>query len=186
MDAKTDVIDVGTRIERVAGELGLTMTAEFIPWSRSRNKSEKQPSLNWRVTISRKGRAVVTTDYMAGSGQAPSYKPLDRTVVRAEVVEWECEHGLRGHWADGLNCVIKAAGAKPITPKLADVISSLVLDSDVIEHPDFELWAAEFGYDIDSRKAEAIYRACLDIALKLRAGIGDEGVAKLREACQDY
>ena len=30
------------------------------------------------------------------------------------------------------------------------------------------------------------YRACLDIALKLRAAIGEDGLAKLREAAQDY
>lgn len=33
------------RIERVARKLGLTMTAVFVPFSQSRNKDEKHPSL---------------------------------------------------------------------------------------------------------------------------------------------
>lgn len=44
----------------------------------------------------------------------------------------------------------------------------------------------ELGYDPDSRKAEAIYKACLEIALKLRNALGEDGLAKLREAAQDY
>jgi hypothetical protein len=59
-------------------------------------------------------------------------------------------------------------------------------DSEVIDHPNFESWASEIGYDADSRKAESIYRACLEIALKLRSALGDRGLKELREACQDY
>jgi hypothetical protein len=34
--------------------------------------------------------------------------------------------------------------------------------------------------------AEAIYNACIDIALKLRSAIGESGLSELREAFQDY
>ncbi len=37
-----------------------------------------------------------------------------------------------------------------------------------------------------SRKAEAIYRACIETALQLRAGIGEAAMSALRDACQDY
>lgn len=58
----------------------------------------------------------------------------------------------------------------------------------------FENWASEYGYDTDSRKAESIYQACLDIALKLRGdialklrgAIGDSGMVELQTAFQDY
>ena len=36
------------------------------------------------------------------------------------------------------------------------------------------------------RKAEAIYKACLEIALQLRSGLGDAIINELREAGQDY
>jgi hypothetical protein len=60
------------------------------------------------------------------------------------------------------------------------------MDSDVFNYSSFEEWASTFGYDADSRKGESIYRTCLDIALKLRNAIGEDGLQKLREACQDY
>ena len=47
-------------------------------------------------------------------------------------------------------------------------------------------WAKDFGYDTDSRKAETTYRACLEIALQLRNGIGEAGFTRLQEASFDY
>src|SRR5690606_27827140 len=47
-------------------EAGLTVAAVFVPWSQSRNKGERSPSLNWRVTLQCKGRDVLTCDYSAG------------------------------------------------------------------------------------------------------------------------
>ena len=53
--------------------LKLTVAAVFVPFSQSRNKAEKSPSLNWRVTVKRDGRDVLTTDYMAGIAYCPGY-----------------------------------------------------------------------------------------------------------------
>ena len=50
----------------------------------------------------------------------------------------------------------------------------------------FENWAAEYGFDPDSRKAESIYRLCLEYALAMRAALGDSGMAELCNAFQDY
>ncbi len=160
-------------IETTIAELGLTMNVEFVPFSRSRNKGEKLPSLNWIVTILRNGREVLTTDYMAGSGHCESYKASvaamggRNSIMRDEAIRRECE-------------VSKAR------PDIADVLHSLVSDSDVLEYSTSEQWANDLGYDADSRKGEAIYRACLEIALKIRNGIGESGMAKLREAFIDY
>lgn len=171
-------------IEAIAADLGLTLESEFVPFSKSRNASEKQPSLNWKVTLKRNGRPILTTDYMAGSGHCPAYKQGDRSIARVDAVKAECELGL--------TCRIDAGGypismrSKPILPNFADVLHSLASDADVIDAGGFEEWAGNLGYDTDSRKAEATYRACLDIALKLRSGLGDDGLAKLREATQDY
>ena len=68
----------------------------------------------------------------------------------------------------------------------ADVLHSLVSDSDVLNYNSFESWASELGYDLDSRKAEGIYRACLSFSLALRNGLGEQLLADLREAVQDY
>ncbi len=185
------MIDAKTRIEDAAVELGLTMTAVFVPFSKSRNAGEKHPSLNWLVTFHRNGREVITMDYVAGSGHCPAYRATVRemgnqnSLLRQEVIRWECEHGTPGRHNGGLSGVGKS-GQPPILPEFADVLGCLVHDADAIDSGSFEDWADDRGYDPDSRKAEATYRACLEIALKLQAALGEEGLEKLREAAQDY
>lgn len=175
------------KIEAVAAELGITMTTVFVPWSQSRNKGEKQPSLNWEVTLHRKvgpgdgGVTVLTTDYSAGYGHCPSYKPR-ATIFSDKAVRFECKHG---HAALGDNDCCFTAG-KAILPEFADVLHSLASEAEVLDRSSFEEWASELGYDTDSRKAEGVYRACLEIALKLRNALGEDGLKKLQEACQDY
>jgi hypothetical protein len=76
----------------------LDIVSTFVPFSQSRNKTEKTPSLNWRVTLRRDGREVLTTDYSAGCAHAPSYKQTQgrRTVEddeRDRCVKSECENG---------------------------------------------------------------------------------------------
>lgn len=181
-------------IREVAASLGLSMTVEFVPWSLSRNAGEKFPSLNWKVTLHKGGRMaqterecngypILTTDYGAGCGHCPSYTQGRQSVDDAEAVRWECENGRK---ALPLANAGGFARGKPILPELADVLHSLASDADAIDHPNYEDWASDLGYDPDSRKGEATYRACLEIALKLRAALGEDGLKELREAVQDY
>jgi hypothetical protein len=173
-------------IEAVAAELGLTMAAKFVPHSQSRNKADKEPRLNWVVTLRVGDRVVIETDYTAGQGHCPAYKQRGgRTAVARELVRWECEHGKPGFWSYGMGLVLQRS-AKPILPALADVLHCLCSDADAIDYGSFEDWANSVGYDPDSRKAEATYRACLELALKLRNGLGDEKLARLRGAVQGY
>lgn len=56
-----------------------------------------------------------------------------------------------------------------------------------VESPFFAAQNAEtFGYDPDSRSAEKVYRACMEIALKMRAALGESGLSRLNEIFQDY
>lgn len=164
---------------------GITITAEFVPWSQSRSavKSPKLAdyNLNWRVTLAKDGREIVTTDYGAGQGHCPSYKQGARwTSDYAASIKWECENGAKYmSWHS-------TTRADPILPDSADVLASLLMDSGVLDSSNFEEWASDLGYDTDSRKAESIYRACLEIALKMRNGLGESVLADLRESAQDY
>jgi hypothetical protein len=63
-------------------------------------------------------------------------------------------------------------------------MQSLVRDADALHSAGFDDWAADYGYDTDSRKAESIYRACLEIGQKLRAGLGQALLDELRLAAQ--
>lgn len=165
--------------------LGLTMRADFVPFSQSRNKAEKIPSLNWIVTIVRDGRDVLTTEYGRGSGHAPAGRTgMRQTGEVRRMIAYECEHGRRARYMPRADHII--AGTLLPGPDICDVLYSLASDSDVIDCATFEEWADNLGYDKDSRSAEKTYRACLEIALKLRAGLGEAGLTQLRQACQDY
>ena len=183
-EAKQAILDV-------AAELGITMTAEFVPWSKSRSAGEKSTSLNWKVSVWRKavnsqGKALIlTTDYMVGCGHCPGYKQSDRTEEGQLVVRWECENGRAGFYRANTGSVA-GKSANPILPDLADVLSSLASEADALNYSTYEERASDLGYDADSRKGEAIYRACLETALKKRNGIGEDGLKRLQEACRNY
>lgn len=180
-----------TEIESFMTENGITVESVFVPFSQSRNKDQDHHSLNWRITIKKNGREILTTDYSAGIGHAPSYKatkppqgyPGNLSMWKRAAIAFETEKGFKmkytpwGEYPDTSN---------PILPGSCDVIYSLASESNALDYPSFEDWALCFGYDPDSRKGETIYRACLETALKMRAGLGDSALAALREACQDY
>jgi hypothetical protein len=181
-----------------ADQHGVTMTAAFVPYSQSRSAKalpDGKPwrSFNWRVTLARAGRVFLETDYSAGSGHAPAQKAgrailmhsgYSEGVAREMLTEWEIEHGFPGIWFSA--CIHRQSRAAPIMPDLADVLYSLSSDASVIDYGGFEQWASEFGYDTDSRKAEGIYRACLECALKMRNALGEAGLEALAAAAQDF
>lgn len=171
--------------------LGLSYSAQFVPFSQSRNKGEKNFSLNWKVTIAKGTHSSqqLTTDYMQGIGHLPGYshnasnKMLEHANVEyaAESGKWDARHDKAGFRTTPQ---FQWKAIKP--PELIDVLHSLVMDSDVINYSSFEDWADCFGYDADSRQAEKIYNDCLQIALKLRAMLGDSTMHELQEAFRDY
>lgn len=159
----------------------LEYSAEFVPQSKSRNADAKEPSLNWRVTLKR-GSLSLVTDYMQGIGHLPkSEKAFNpRSVDGDKAVRRAAEQGTFARH-DGY-----VTSRNPIpAPELSGVLYCLLLDAEAVDHGSFEDWAGNFGYDTDSRKAEGIYRACLETGLKLRAMLGDETIQRLREALQD-
>lgn len=170
----------------IISELGLTISATFVPWSKSRSFKAgaklTERSLNWRIVVQRNGRDVMTTDYTAGIAHCPSYQapPFGRgfSIDHAHAIEIETETG---------RSQMPTRGTRAhILPDTLDVIASLALEASAIDARDFEEWASDFGYDTDSRKAEGIYRACLDTALKLRAALGEGDLQRLRAAAAEH
>ena len=174
-----------TAADRLAfiDSLGLEYSAEFVPFSQSRNAKEKNRSLNWRVTFKR-GRQSLTTDYMQGVGHIIGHKYKARKSLDEDKAESLTCETAKVHYLGKQHGVFMGR-VQPI-PSREDVLHCLVLDAGVLDSPRFEDWSSDFGYDPDSRKGEAIYRACMVIALELRSMIGDVNLAKLRDLFQDY
>lgn len=165
---------------------GVKVTSQFVPFSQSRSKKNKDPNLNWTVTVSKDGRDILTTDYSAGVGHAPAYKKFgDRSFIGAEAVRKECETGRLSRVTEGSDFVYTHASKSLPPPDAKDVLSCLILDASVLNSASFEDWASEYGYDKDSRSAEAAYRTCLDTALKLKNGLGESVFAQMQEAFRD-
>lgn len=83
---------------------------------------------------------------------------------------WQADHWQADHWhcvltsgdkvfstyySKGVGC--RHAG-RPVAPKMVELLECLQLDF-ANTYDDFEDWAVEMGYDVDSRKAEAVYNA---------------------------
>ena len=185
--------------------LGLSFQFEFVPLSKvSKERREgwshdRKPALflTWKCRLmvnmgDRAASCILETDYSAGAAHCPAYSLSvvmaggANSLMRAGTIAWECEHGHAAVPVDNASAgsgfsVRPIKPARPILPDPVDVFGSLLSDASALDHSTFEDWAGDYGYDVDSRKAEKIYRACLEIALKLRAALGDEALAKARD-----
>lgn len=166
----------------------LTCDFKFVPFSVSRNKAEKNHSLNWIYTLKRNDREILSGDYMQGSGHAPAHsrnfkiKPDKPIAVRGE-----CETGkihIENPFSSG-SLPHETSKHIPV-PLIRDILYALMIDASVLDSGSFESWAGDLGYDTDSRTAEKIYSLCVQTALKLRGSLGAEGVTEFQTAFQDY
>lgn len=73
-----------------------------------------------------------------------------------------------------------------LRPEDRNVLYCVISDADVLNYRDFEDWADCMGYDSDSRKQERIYQACMKIALSLRNGLGEAGLAEFQRLYEGY
>lgn len=193
---------VSETLEQVVERLGLSVRSKFVPFSQSRNaKADAMPTertLNWKVTLVRRivrgdGKArfvdVLETDYQAGIGHCPSYRQGMRwTLHNSALIEAETETGFE-HKPSQYEQRVSPVMVRPsraIKPEPLGVIASLMLDCDVLDHASFEDWAGEFGYDPDSRNAEAIYQTCLAHALRINNALAHDDFRALRDAAREY
>jgi hypothetical protein len=158
----------------------LPYATKFVPFSKSRN-GEKTPSINWRVTL-----GPLTTDYMQGYGYCPAYKRWGyRYVGEVAAVNAECETGYTHTLAVGGQNEPQSTHKRIPCPDLADVVYSLVSDASVLDYPDFDTWASDVGYDVDSRSAEKTYQECLKIGLAFRSMLRPGHLQQLQTLCQE-
>ena len=140
-------------LDQLIKDYDFKIHADYIPMD-----GHEEPRLKWKVGLYRLNERVLEVEYTAGMAHAPSYP--------AACAVDECRTGLRAGSTEFKKHYIK--------PDARDVIRSVMLDSSALDYGCFEDWARDYGYDTDSRAAEAIYRLCLQRAVMLRANLGKE------------
>lgn len=142
-----------TDLATLIDQYDIKIHSDYIPMD-----GHEEPRLKWKVRLYRLNETVMEVEYTAGMAHAPSYPA-------ACAVE-ECRTGLRAGSTEFKK--------HRIMPDARDVIRSVMLDCNALDYGCFEDWARDFGYDTDSRAAEAMYRLCLQRAVMLRASLGKE------------
>lgn len=176
--------------------LDFNMVATYLPKDLTQIENEhgvfrvadlNKQMLEYNVSISYKGRHLITTPFSMGIGHIPGFSSPGRwTQALWDRMKWVFKEGRAPkNWLHEYSNSGRLSG-EMILPTLPSVMHSLLLDSDALEHQSFEQWANDFGYDTDSRKAEESYKACLSTGLKLTGALGRTKMQELREAFQDY
>ena len=80
---------------------------------------------------------------------------------------------------------MKKGYLKPVSPTVADVVYSLMMDASEVDQS-FKNWCSDFGYSDDSIKALNTYRQCQETRDALMVMFGSKVFEQIQEACQDY
>lgn len=164
----------------------MEVSAEFqhIPTTYDPQSKEWQ-HIAWKVTIMTP-RGTFTTDYKQGIGHLPKSWGLDPlrgvlTVDKLAQIRHVLAHGCRGRDIGG---DIRGRAEELPRPSLVDVLHCIFSDAQSGEN-DFPDFCAELGYDEDSRKAEATWRACRDTGAALHRLFTGEQFDRLAEVLAD-
>ena len=69
----------------------------------------------------------------------------------------------------------KGVGHEGKPPTIAEVLECLQMDASMLDQAsDFEDWAADLGYDADSRSAETIYKGCVEQTTRFKEFLGED------------
>ena len=159
-------------------EYGLTMTAEPVPENPNMDDMSKG-SQHYCVTITNPHGTSLTTHYSVGPRIVDLWlhEKLPANHVWRKAPRSMDGHAYRnqaqatpGHAYYSFRTETKPTDYRP---ELADVLDCLASDASAVENSRyFEDWAAELGYEADSRKAERTFRICEQAARDLRYLIG--------------
>lgn len=176
-------------VKKILNNAGVVYAAEFVPLSKARREDgDAEQSINWLVSLTH-GSTALRVPFRQGIGHLPNFgHSLARlTVDDSAIITKACEQGkgLRRDWRT-VGSPYLAFGPKLPPPDVADVMYCLLSDAEAIDYPSYEEWAADLGFDADSRKGERAYRECLATGLALRRLFGETALAELREALAEW
>lgn len=176
-----------TTITETLAALGFSLAITSGPTGQVRDND--WPCIAYTVRLEYKGRSVIETGYSLGVGHVKVPKRWEDQpagLTSDEVCAFNTlrnnPHAQLKDKALHARFAAKLAKAQKVAPTLANVLHSLISDGEAyFDALSFEDFAANYGYDVDSRKAEATYRKCDEIGRALARGIPTDTLAKARE-----
>lgn len=140
---------------------------------------DKTKSDHFKITLEYQGRKMENIDYWMGIGNR--IIPKDLPFLGNDLIQSE-KNIIYSHRGKQVPQLFNSTNflkrkiqeiAKPRSPKVEEVLYSLLMDSTALDLT-FEEFCAEFGYDTDSRKAEKIYNECNEQGKKLKRLLGED------------
>jgi hypothetical protein len=151
--------------------------------------SNPWPCITFDCVISKGENKVWNGPYSLGVGHVKILKPLGLP-MEFEAIFYTLQNKPNAQFKDKMlhaRLATFLAKYQKVSPSLADVLYSILIDgSPYFDNETFEDWCANFGYDVDSRKAERMYRVCDDTGRQMVKALGREEIEKLRELFADY
>lgn len=154
------------------------------------------PHIAYEVKLHFLKHFTLTTPYTIGVGHVNPKKARTGSIIgnphlnaseKSLLMTWRSNPSAQFKekqlWAD---VAAKLAKNQKIVPDLAGVLHCLLMDGQAFFNAStFEDWALEYGHDVDSRKAEAIYKACDETGRKL-SRVGKDVLDQAREILKDF
>lgn len=165
-------------IEQFIAEHGLTMTSELVPENPNMDDMPKGSQHYYCTIVMESGEKSLSVYYSVGPHIVENW-----LFKHGPKVAWTANEGakrrevLRGRDTFGKKEYFDAT-RKKYRPELADLLNCLASDAPGTEDS-FEDWAANYGYDEDSRKAENTFRIDCKQARELRYLLGREAYETL-------
>lgn len=161
--------DTTQETERQAMIDGLGITFEAMPADSNPSMDDSVKMDHWSVKLTRPDCPSMTLMYSMGIGHRRNpHKPNACYPGRIRTIHDQEQ----------------AAKFKPVKPKLIDILYCLVVGGDCLENT-FEEWCDNWGYDVDSRKAERTFKLCYLQTIQVRRLLGDD-LEAVQLALQDY
>ena len=154
---------VPCRTAAAAAEYGMRYV-ESLDW---KEKADAKQDLRHYMTV-QTGVAIPMPTFRAVPAACESVAEAELWPVGS--THWRCTFTRAGK---RMSVAYHMGSAHTDAPCMWDVLSCLFSDAESAGES-FESWASDLGYDTDSRKAEATYKACQSIAKRLHALFGDD------------
>jgi len=168
--------------------LAITCSAPSGGVDKSQGKDGKPwPHIAYTVTLTRNDKPVWSGPFKLGIGHVKMPAKMKgggyNYAEAKDLCGGECPKDFQEMEA-------KMAGVlairQKVSPDLPTVLSSLISDGQPdFDSQSFEDWAGDYGYDTDSRSAEAAYNACVAIGRQLRRAFTTPELEQLREAASE-